>query len=56
MKKKRKKKRYVVDFDMRWSFDFHVVAYTKAEARRKAFIRFIKSLRPKHFHIGVEEE
>lgn len=42
--RKKKKKQFTVIVDMIYSLEYNVSAYTRAEARRKAFEKFIKAV------------
>lgn len=51
----KKQKTYEVNFDMIWSHDVKVKATSKAEAKQKAFEKFLKRLKRSDFRIDVED-
>lgn len=42
--RRKKKKQFTVLVDMTYSLEYNVSAYTRAEARKKAFAKFIKAV------------
>lgn len=53
---KKQLKKYVVNFDMRWSYDIRVSANSKREARIKAWLKFFKMIKQGMFNISVDDD
>lgn len=51
-----KTKKFKVNFDMRWSYDFIVSATSKPEAKKKAFKKLKTKLSPSMFNVSSESE
>ena len=49
------KKKYNVDFDLKFSFDFDVKASNIAEARKIAFDKLLKKLKMSDFRVYTEK-